>query len=103
MREPLPIACLSSAAYAAAAHAGEDPRKAGRGAWESGWAFSKEDAEPEHQLVLGRVVTFDELLAEPPAAGEAGIGWDDAETTRFGRLARRLWDALLDAEELTDR
>ena len=25
----------------------------------------------------------------PPAAGEAGIGWDDAELTRFGRLARR--------------
>jgi exodeoxyribonuclease V gamma subunit len=103
MREPLPIACLSSAAYAAAAQAGEDARKAGREEWESGWAFPKEDAEPEHQLVLGGILTFDELLAEPPARGEAGIGWDDAEPTRFGRLARRMWDGLLNAEELSDR
>jgi exodeoxyribonuclease V gamma subunit len=103
MREPLPIACLSSAAYAAAAHAGEDAVKAGREEWESGWAFPKEDAEPEHQLAFGRILTFDELLAEAPAPGEAGIGWDDAEPSRFGRLARRMWDGLLNAEELTDR
>jgi hypothetical protein len=37
-----------------------------------------------------------------PAQGEGGVGWDDAETSCFGRLARRLWDGLLVSEELTD-
>ena len=36
-------------------------------------AFDKEDREPEHQLVLGGVVTFDELLAARPRPDEA---WD---------------------------
>jgi exodeoxyribonuclease V gamma subunit len=102
MREPLPIACLTSAAYAAALEAGEDPEKAARAAWESGWAFPREDAEPDHQLVFGGVLSLDELMAAPPADGEAGVGWDDAETTRFGRLARRLWAGLLVSEELGD-
>ena len=30
------------------------PEKAARGAWESGWRFPQEDAEPEHRLVLRR-------------------------------------------------
>ena len=29
--------------------------------------------------------------------------WQPFETTRFGRLARRLWDPLLGHEELVDR
>jgi len=102
MREPLPMACLTSAAYAAARQAGEDAEKAARGAWESGWAFPREDAEPEHQLVFGGVLTLAQLMEAAPAQGEAGVGWDDAETSRFGRLARRLWDGLLISEELTD-
>jgi exodeoxyribonuclease V gamma subunit len=102
MREPLPLACLTSAAYATARRAGADAEKAARGAWESAWSFPREDAEPEHQLVFGRVLGFDELCATLPAAGEAGHGWDDGETTRFGRLALRLWDGLLVSEEVTD-
>ncbi len=102
LREPLPIACLTSAAYAAAVEAGQDAEKAARGAWESGWAFPREDAEPDHQLVFGGVLTLEELMADPPAAGEAGIGWDDAELTRFGRLSRRLWSGLLVSEEVLD-
>jgi exodeoxyribonuclease V gamma subunit len=103
MREPLPLACLSSAAYATAAREGRDAAKAARGAWESGWAYPREDADPEHQLVFGGVLPLDALLGIPPAPGEAGIGWDDGEPTRFGRLARRLWDDLLTSEEVTDR
>ena len=103
MREPLPIACLTSAAYAAAREAGDDAEKAARAQWESGWAFPREDAEPDHQLVFGGVLSLDELIAAPPAAGEAGVGWDDAETSRFGRLSRRLWAGLLVGEELGDR
>ena len=97
MREPLPLACMTSAAYAAAVHDGADAEKAGRNAWESGWNFPKEDDDLEHQLVLGGILTFDELIAEPPRPDEEGDGWDDTETTRFGRYARRLWDGLLAA------
>jgi exodeoxyribonuclease V gamma subunit len=85
MREPAPLYCLTSAAYAA----GEDPRKV----WESG-KFPGEEAEPEHRLVLGDR-TFDDVLAEGARTDEP---WDMDETRRFGRWARRLWDPLLGHE-----
>jgi exodeoxyribonuclease V gamma subunit len=86
MREPAPLYCLTSAAYAA----GEDPRKL----WESG-RFPGEEAEPEHVLVLG-ARTFDDVLAEGARTDEA---WDMDETRRFGRWALRLWDPLLRHEQ----
>jgi exodeoxyribonuclease V gamma subunit len=103
MREPLPLYCMSSAAYALAAVSGQDSVAAGRAAWTSPWNFDKEDREPDHQLVLGGVRTFDELLAEPPRPGEQGRGWEMLETTRFGRYARRLWNDLLACEQVTRR
>jgi exodeoxyribonuclease V gamma subunit len=103
MREPPPLACLASAAYATAARAGRDAAAAGRGAWESAWAFDREDAEPEHQLVLGGVRTFADLLVAPARPDERGHFWDPDETRRFGRWARRQWDGLLQCEELTER
>ncbi len=103
MREPLPLACMTSAAYAHAAAAGRDAEAAGRRAWESGWNHPNEGAELEHQLVLGGVRPFDELLAESPRPDEAGDDWDDAETTRFGRHARRMWAGLLAREVMVDR
>ncbi|MBA3420293.1 MAG: exodeoxyribonuclease V subunit gamma [Thermoleophilaceae bacterium] len=98
MREPLPLACLSSAAYA---HA-RKPEAAGRKAWETEYDFDKEDKDLEHQLVLGGVRTFAELLEESPRPDEAGEGWDATETTRFGRYARRLWTPVLAHEEVSD-
>jgi exodeoxyribonuclease V gamma subunit len=103
MREPLPLAGLSSAAYAQAAAQGRNAEAAGRSAWESSWDYDREDKELDHQLVLGGVRTFAELLEQPPRADEHGDGWDHAERTRFGRYARRMWDGLLSCEELTDR
>ncbi|HWV84318.1 MAG TPA: exodeoxyribonuclease V subunit gamma [Capillimicrobium sp.] len=103
LREPLPIACKASAAYAEAARAGGDPRRAADGEWTSSFDFEREDAEPEHQLVHGGKAPLDALLEIPPADGEAGPGWDVSEPSRFGRLARRLWDPLRDREELEDR
>jgi hypothetical protein len=41
------------------------------------------------------VRSFDELLAEPPRPDER---WHDAETTRFGQLARRLWGGVSQCE-----
>jgi exodeoxyribonuclease V gamma subunit len=103
MREPLPLYCMSSAAFAEAAAAGRDPAAAARKAWTSEWNYDKEDKEPEHQLVLGGVRNFDDLLAEPPGSGEEGHGWEVTETSRLGRLARRMWDGLLAHEEIETR
>ena len=55
MCEPLPLYCKTSAAYAEAAVAGRDPVAAARREWTSEWKFAKEDAELEHQLVLGGI------------------------------------------------
>jgi exodeoxyribonuclease V gamma subunit len=96
MREPLPLYCATSAAWAEAAAAGRDPAGAAREAWTSKWRFDKEDRELEHQLVLGRVRGFDDVLAEPASPDE---GWEPGEPTRLGALARRLWDGLRAAEE----
>ena len=103
MREALPIACMSSAAYAAAAVRGAKPEALARKAWESTWNYDREDREPDHLLVLGGERTLDELLAEPPRADESGDGWDASETSRFGRYARRVWDDLLACEEIVDQ
>jgi exodeoxyribonuclease V gamma subunit len=98
MREPLPLYCATSAAYAEAVAAGDDPVKAARREWLSDWTFDKEDRDAEHQLVLGGVRSLDELLAEPPRDDEGG--WDIADERRLGRLALRLWSGLLASEEL---
>ena len=103
MREPLPMASDASAAYAQAAAKGRDAAAAGRKAWKSTYGFDKEDKAPEHELVLGGVRTFDELLLQLPGADEAGEGWEPGEATRFGRYARRLWGDLLSVEALEHR
>jgi exodeoxyribonuclease V gamma subunit len=101
MREPLPLYCLTSAAYSEAAARGGDPLTAAEKAWTSEWTFDKEDKELEHQLVLGGVVDFTSLLSEPPRSDETGPGWDAAETTRLGAYARRVWSELLTREVLS--
>ncbi len=103
LREALPIATLASAGYARAAARGKDGVQAARKQWESGWKFDGEDAQPEHALVHGGVLAFEDLLAQRPRADETGEGWDEREETRFGRYARRLWDGLLAHEKVTDR
>jgi exodeoxyribonuclease V gamma subunit len=101
MREPLPLYCATSAAYAEAATAGSDAIGAADKAWTSEFRFDKEDKELEHQFVLAGVRTFAQLLEEPPRPDEAGPVWDMSETTRLGRCARRMWDGLLAHEEFT--
>ena len=103
MREPLPLTCDASAAYAEAAAAGRDAMAAARAAWTSEYEREREDREPEHRLVFGGAIDFAALTAEGPRADEHGDGWEQAEATRFGRYARRLWDGLLAVEVLSDR
>ncbi len=91
MREPPPLYCATSAAYAQAVREGADGTRALRAAWVSDYAFPREDADPEHVLVLGGEDPF----AAPARDGER---WFADEPTRFGQWARRLWDALLEHE-----
>jgi exodeoxyribonuclease V gamma subunit len=96
MREPLPIYCATSAAWALALRRDENPSEAARGEWASSFdEFPGEGSEPEHLAVLGAVVPFEQLLDDPPADDETGSGWPATETSRFGRLALRLWGPLL--------
>jgi exodeoxyribonuclease V gamma subunit len=103
MREPLPLACEASAAYAQAAVAGGSADAAARRVWESAYRFDREDRDPEHLVVFGGVTTLAELLDEAPRPDEVGEGWDLSESTRFGRYARRLWDGLRAREVLSDQ
>jgi exodeoxyribonuclease V gamma subunit len=101
LREPLPIACRASAAYA---RAPEGRRiTAAKREWETDWGFDKEDRDPEHQLVFGGSRSFDELYGEPPRPDESGTDWDLEEPSRFGRYARRLWRGPLETEDVRDR
>jgi exodeoxyribonuclease V gamma subunit len=78
MCEPLPLACRTSAAYAAGMNA--------RNEWESD-RFPKENRDPEHELVWGQLA-FAELLTDAPRPDER---WFDDEPSRFGQYAKRLW------------
>ena len=98
MTEPLPLFCDTSEAWATAVRRGTDPLGEARKKWRTAFQFGGEDRDAAHVLVHGDGRELAELCAEPPAAGEAGDGWPD-EDTRVGRLARRLWDDLLDHEE----
>jgi exodeoxyribonuclease V gamma subunit len=100
MREPLPLFCQTSAAYAEAARSGQDSVAAAEEEWLTDWSFDREDRELEHQLAFGGVRMLSELLILPPCGGEDGEGWDTDEPSRLGRLARRLWDPLLAHENV---
>jgi exodeoxyribonuclease V gamma subunit len=103
MREPLPLYLRTSAAWAEAVDGGRDPAAAASSAWTSQYRFDKEDREAEHALVLGADVAFVDLLGSGgPPRGDEG-GWEASETTRFGALARRLWDGLLAHEQVIER
>jgi exodeoxyribonuclease V gamma subunit len=85
MREPLAVACKTTAAYAQALREGGDARRAAAREWETEWGFDREDRELEHQLVFGGVLSFEELCARH----------------RFDTYARWLWEDLLEWEVRT--
>jgi exodeoxyribonuclease V gamma subunit len=99
LREPLPVACASSAAYAQAVAAGEDAGSAAASKWTTAFRYDGEDRDPAHALVWGERAV-DDLLAEAALPDEAAWG---GEPRRFAAYARRLWEPLLAAEELTAR
>jgi exodeoxyribonuclease V gamma subunit len=102
MREPLPVYCTTSAAWAEATRRGDDPRRDARAMWASVFdELEGEHADPEHALVLGPDASFDQLLELAPQDDEAGPGWATTEKTRLGRLALRLWAPVLGHEQLS--
>jgi len=108
MREPLPLFCKTSGAYAWAARQGQDPYDDACSEWKSDFTkggewFSREDEEAEHQLVLSGTVALQTLLDHAPSPAEEGDGWAADETSRLGRLARYLWDGLLANEQVSSR
>jgi exodeoxyribonuclease V gamma subunit len=106
LREPLPLPCLTAAAYATAiVRERLDPPGAAIRAgieWTSEFDRNREDREDDHLLAFGGQLALAELLAFVPAAEEAGPGWAAAEPTRLGRLALRLWQPLLHREQLEE-
>ncbi len=93
MCEPLPLAAAASAAWAAGADR-DRAEESARRAWEGDYSRPGERSEAEHRLVYGHEIDLAGLLRHRPAAGESGPGWQ-GESSRFGRLAHRLWDGLL--------
>ena len=98
LRDALPLPCDTAEAWASARRRGKPPEPAARKQWETGFTFPKEDRDRCHQQVFGGVVNLERLLAERPADDEVGDGWAMDEPTRLGRLARRLWEPILERE-----
>jgi exodeoxyribonuclease V gamma subunit len=76
LREPLPLAAKTSAAYADG-----DNHSAARKEWETqftatGERWEKEAVEPEYQQVFGAVLSYDELAARPGFHDRAHELWD---------------------------
>jgi exodeoxyribonuclease V gamma subunit len=94
---PLPVPVKSAAEYAFLRDTGVRAAGARIGA-EKRWRsdrFPGEQADAEHVLLYGPDAPFSILTDQVAAPGEAGAGWANDETDRFGLLARRSWDRLL--------
>ena len=70
LREPLPLPCLSGEAYAVALREGRDAAAAAIAAWTSTFGVTREDQEPEHELLWKRELNVDALAARAPALWE---------------------------------
>jgi len=87
LRRALPIACRTSATWAASRLGGNDSgtaREAASEVWEGGYRFPGERDDPEHVEVFGPASRFDDLAGDP-----------DFETLAIG-----LWQPLLAHERI---
>lgn len=103
-REPLPLTPKTSCAYAEKRHRGT-PVKASQSAAARSWRSATAgrefgDFDDRAHLRVWGDSTLEDLLAQP--SGPTESGWPD-EPHRFGSLARRVWNPLLDVEVVTDR
>jgi exodeoxyribonuclease V gamma subunit len=100
LRTPLPLPLKTAADYALRRQRGSRVPAARHGAetkWSDG-TYPGEQSDAEHVLLHGDGAPLSVLTGERPGPGEGGPGWHADETDRFGLLARRLWQPILDAE-----
>ena len=96
--EPLPLPLVTGERYAVARAAGVEETPAlerARDAWEGAFDRPGENDDEGARRVLGAAVPLETLLLAPTRADDEG---PSDESTRFGALARRLWEPLLAAE-----
>ena len=99
MREPLPLACATSEAWASARHHGGSRDEANQKA-ERAWKMESSDIE--HAEVWSGRSDFDVLYRPELRPDEAAAGWPSAEKSRFASLAGRMWNPVLDHERLSN-
>jgi exodeoxyribonuclease V gamma subunit len=105
MREPLPLYCKTSAAYAAARETGaDDADDVAKKEWETTQRWrTNEDRDAEHLFVFGEL-SFKDLVKLSGRADDEGLArCTPPETSRFGLYARLLWGGLLEHETLRSR
>ncbi|ERB55180.1 exodeoxyribonuclease V subunit gamma [Rhodococcus erythropolis] len=95
LQRPLPMWAATSAEYARRRFGGESVDDATNGADTQWTGQYGEMIDPSNAYVFGEARTLAELAADPPSDDE--FVWAE-EPTRFGVLARRLWDPLLTNE-----
>ena len=94
LREPLPLPIATSCAYARSRHAGDEEvvaLESARREWKDGY----DGTDEQHRLVWGEDVALHDILGTPSPAERT---WWPQESTRFGALARRVWEPLLEQE-----
>jgi len=95
-REPLPLPVATASGYATSRLAGNTVEQALEDA-ERTWRESYERTDAHHVLCWGEDAALRDVAGE---AGEAERAWGTEERLRLGALARRVWDPLLDHEEM---
>lgn len=87
LTSPPPVTVEAAFAYAQGQRSGD----LGAALQRAATAWGRERGSPAMTLLLGPHAAFDEVLAEPPLPGEEFPG----EATRFGSIARRIFDPIL--------
>ena len=94
LREPIPFAAKTSAEYAALRFRGRQPALY-RKQLDKLWA---EDRDEAYERFFGSHASLDDLLRQQSVPSEERGSL--AETSRFGTLARRVFQPLLSVEDL---
>lgn len=97
LREPLPMAPRTAEKYASCRMRGDgiaDAMSDAKRLWTSSRGSYGENADPAVRYVHGVDMPFEQLCAVPPRDDER---WSD-EPSRFGQLARRVWEPMLACE-----
>jgi exodeoxyribonuclease V gamma subunit len=96
MQSPLPLPIAAACSYSKRRREGKTVQQAIAAVRFGVWRRDHSEREqPEFEMLWGVNADFDVILAEPPGPDE---NWLD-EDSRFGMLARRVWDPVLHARE----